>query len=236
VLRWALLLTVCALWMGACDHAANPPATKPVVAAGVGIIRGTVHYQGPPVTPKVIGTACCPGASPATDETVMIDPAGGLANVVVWIENGPNIPPVTMKDAVLKQQDCRYVPHVLAVQTGRRIQVTSHDATMHNVHYTGEENPEGNFAETLNQNVPVTFTVPDTVHFKCDVHPWMSAYVKTFDHPCFAVTGPDGSFTIDRLPPGTYKICAWQEKFGQLETTVTVNDATPVTADFTYKP
>ena len=35
---------------------------------------------------------------------------------------------------------------------------------------------------------------------KCDVHPWMSAYVGVFSHPFFAVTGDDGKFTIAGLP------------------------------------
>ena len=41
---------------------------------------------------------------------------------------------------------------------------------------------------------------------KCNVHPWMRAYIGVVGHPFFAVTGDDGTFTIKGLPPGTYTI------------------------------
>ena len=57
---------------------------------------------------------------------------------------------------------------------------------------------------------------------KCDVHPWMSAYIGVFTHPFFAVDGTDGKFTISGLDPGTYEIAAWHEKLGTQTATVTV--------------
>ena len=50
--------------------------------------------------------------------------------------------------------------------------------------------------------------------FKCDVHGWMNAYAGVLDHPYFAVTKPDGTFSIPNLPPGTYTLAAWHEKLG----------------------
>ena len=52
------------------------------------------------------------------------------------------------------------------------------------------------------------------VPFKCDVHGWMNAYVGVLDHPYFAVTKPDGSFSIPNLPPGSYTLAAWHERLG----------------------
>ena len=49
---------------------------------------------------------------------------------------------------------------------------------------------------------------------KCNVHPWMRAYIGVVSHPFFAVTGDDGTFTIKGLPPGTYTLEAWHEKYG----------------------
>jgi hypothetical protein len=46
---------------------------------------------------------------------------------------------------------------------------------------------------------------------KCDVHPWMGAFVTVSKHPFFAVTGDDGKFKIDGLPDGSYTIEAWHE-------------------------
>ena len=70
---------------------------------------------------------------------------------------------------------------------------------------------------------------------KCNVHPWMRSYIGVVGHPFFAVTGDDGTFTIKGLPPGTYTIEAWHEKFKTMEQTVTVGPKDSKTVDFSYK-
>ncbi len=62
------------------------------------------------------------------------------------------------------------------------------------------------------------------VPFKCDVHPWMHAYIGVLDHPFFAVTGPDGTFSLKGLPPGTYTIEAWHEELGTMTQSVTIGE------------
>ena len=72
------------------------------------------------------------------------------------------------------------------------------------------------------------------IRFKCDVHPWMGAYMGVLDHPFFAVSGADGSFEIDGLPAGDYVIEAWHETLGTQTQSVTVaaDGAVGVTFDF----
>ena len=70
---------------------------------------------------------------------------------------------------------------------------------------------------------------------KCNVHPWMKAYIGVQKHPFAAVTGADGTFTIQGLPPGDYTIEAWQEKYGTQDMKVTVGPKESKTADFSYK-
>ena len=66
---------------------------------------------------------------------------------------------------------------------------------------------------------------PGVIRASCDAgHGWMSAYVHIFDHPYFAVTGPDGRFEIDGLPAGSYTLAAWHEKLGRRTVQVTVPD------------
>jgi hypothetical protein len=68
-----------------------------------------------------------------------------------------------------------------------------------------------------------TFTTPEVmVRFKCDVHGWMAAWVGVLPHPYFAVTAADGSFTLKDVPPGTYTVEAWHERFGTKTAQVTV--------------
>jgi hypothetical protein len=60
------------------------------------------------------------------------------------------------------------------------------------------------------------------VPFKCDVHPWMIAYVGVVEHPYFAVTGGGGRFELKDLPAGTYTLEAWHEQLGTRTAEVTI--------------
>ena len=69
---------------------------------------------------------------------------------------------------------------------------------------------------------------------KCDVHPWMGAFLGVFDHPYFAVTDDSGSYTISGLAPGKYVIEAWHEKLGSQIADITVDDG-GASQDFIFK-
>jgi hypothetical protein len=70
---------------------------------------------------------------------------------------------------------------------------------------------------------------------KCNIHGWMHAYIGVLDHPYFAVSKEDGTFTISNLPPGSYTLTIWQEKLGTQQQEITVSPKQHVVADFTYK-
>jgi hypothetical protein len=74
------------------------------------------------------------------------------------------------------------------------------------------------------------------VHFKCDVHPWMTSYIGVLPHPYYAVTGDDGSFTIEKLPPGNYTIEAWHESLGTQTQQVTVDANGTATVNIAFPP
>ncbi len=74
-----------------------------------------------------------------------------------------------------------------------------------------------------------------SVHWRlhrCDVHGWMQAYVVVIPHPFAAVTGDDGSFRIEGVPPGRYKVRAWHEGMGQLDKDVVVQSGSEATVNF----
>jgi len=73
------------------------------------------------------------------------------------------------------------------------------------------------------------------VTVKCNVHPWMKAYVGVQRHPFFAVTGADGTFSLKGLPPGDYVIEAWHEKYPAIQQNVTVGAKESKTLDFSFK-
>ena len=81
------------------------------------------------------------------------------------------------------------------------------------------------------------FQAPEIMaRVKCDVHPWMAAYVGVVEHPFFAVSGEDGSFSIDGLPAGDYVLEAWHEEFGTQTMSVSVGAGAAADAAFDFTP
>ena len=179
---------------------------------------------------------CHPGAAPIEEETVIVNGNGTLRNVLVSVEGAGAGDGSSREPALLDQVDCRYVPHVLGVQVGQKLRLRSSDPTMHNVHYVPDVNPQGNYGFTkAGEERTTAFAAPEVVRIKCDVHPWMTAYVGVFASPFFAVTRDDGTFEIKGLAAGEYKLVTWHERYGKLEQLVTVNEAAPAEAMFEYK-
>ena len=162
---------------------------------------------------------------------------GALANVFVYIKEGAKASEATGEGPVLDQVGCQYQPYVLGVQTGQKIKIRNSDATLHNVHATPKLNKEFNFAQvTKGQINERAFEKSEVmVRMKCDVHPWMFAYVGVVDHPYFAVTGADGSFKLSGVPAGKYTVEAFHMKAGSATKEITVGADGNVTADFTFE-
>jgi hypothetical protein len=115
----------------------------------------------------------------------------------------------------------RFIPHVLAIQTGTTVRFQNSDAVRHNV-FT----PDGDKYNlgTWGQGESKTYTFKTAGVFRqlCNVHPEMAAVVVVLDNPYFAVSGDDGKFKIEKVPPGTYTVRAWSEKLPEATKQVTV--------------
>ena len=212
-------------------------------SSGAATVRGTVKFQGIVPKAKVINMAADPGCakqhpSPAFAEDLLTDSKGDLQNVVVFISDGLGdrafAPP--SQPAEMKQKGCMYEPHVLAMQANQPVEVTNDDPTMHNIHPLPANNREWNKAETPGSRIEESFSRPEiAIPVKCNVHPWMRGYVAVFKHPYFAVTGKDGGFALNNLPPGTYTIQAWHEKLGTTTQTITIGANETKAIDFVFK-
>ena len=177
-------------------------------------------------------------ADPVTEQTVVADDKGNLANVIVAIKKaeGQDLPgEASQEPAVLDQKGCMYEPHVLALMAGQEMVVKNDDPFLHNVHALSTVNPAFNFGQpTKDAGKKLGPDAPKAAEYfrvKCDVHPWMSAYIGVFEHPFFAVTKEDGTFEIktEGLPDGEYTLTFWHEKYASDEAslptaTVTVKD------------
>jgi hypothetical protein len=142
------------------------------------------------------------------------------------------------KDAVvIDQEGCMYKPHVQAAMRGQQLQVKNSDGTLHNIHtYEGAATWFNQAQPPKAPPVSKPLDRKSVVKVKCDVHPWMTAYIVLSDNPFFATTSDDGKFTLKDVPAGTYTLESWHERFGvkTQEVTVKANEAAKVS--FTYAP
>jgi plastocyanin len=214
-------------------------------AADSASISGKVTFDGKPPKAKKIPTDADPQCAamhadkPLTSEEVLVGENGALRNVFVYVKSGlagkkfdKSSTPVT-----IDQKGCHYEPHVFGMQAGQLLLIKNSDDTLHNIHALPTVNEEFNKGQPSGSpDMKRTFTKPEVmVKFKCDVHPWMSAYVGVLDHPFYGVSGEDGAFSLKGLPAGEYEIVAWHEKYGEQTQKVKVGDGEAKTADFTFK-
>jgi len=219
------------------------PTAQPVDPATAGSITGVVHLSGKPPAPLTIDMsadpACAFSATPNRTEQIVAG-HGGLANVYLYIAAGipDSTAPAGTPPVVLDQKGCRYVPHVVALQQGGSVEFRNSDPTMHNIHTlpTQPGNAGVDISETpMGQPHTETFhTAEAMLPVRCNNHPWMQAFLNVAPNPYFAVTGPDGSFTLPNLPPGSYTIAAVHEKLGRQELHVTVPPHGTAQASFTF--
>jgi plastocyanin len=204
----------------------------PGAALAASSITGTIVYDGkvPNLRPLTMDAdpACAKKHSgPVPNEMLVLGKGNTMGNIMVWVSKG--LPsgktwPAPKTPVTLDQKGCVYQPHVMGIMVGQAYRILNSDGILHNVHALPKINKAFNRAMPPTvKEANATFDKPEALFLiKCDVHPWMSAYVGVFTHPFFSVTGTDGKFTIAGLEPGTYEITAWHEKLGTQTASVTV--------------
>ncbi len=204
----------------------------PGAAFAASTVNGTVTFDGkvPAIKPLAMDAdpACAKKhAKPVPNEMLVLGSGNTMGNILVWVSKG--LPsgktyPVPKTPVTLDQNGCVYQPHVMGIMVGQTYRILNSDGILHNIHTLPKVNPSFNkgMPATLKEATTVFNKPEDVFHIKCDVHPWMSAYMAVFTHPFFAATGPDGKFSIAGLDPGTYEITAWHEKLGTQTASVTV--------------
>jgi plastocyanin len=224
--------------------AAATPAAAPVNDADAATITGKVSFAGDKPAMKNISMDATPACArahttPQKSQEVVVNDNGTLRNVFVWVKAG--VPekqwPAPATPVRLDQKGCMYEPHVFGVMTGQDIEIANDDPTNHNIHPQPKDNREWNESQPpKGESKKKSFARQEVmIPVKCNVHPWMRAYIGVVSHPFFAVTGDDGTFTIKGLPPGKYTLEAWHEKYGPQDVEITVAPKESKTNDFSFK-
>ena len=207
-------------------------------------ITGTITFTGKAPTLKPLAMDADPAcakkhSAPVPSEMLLLGNGNTMGNIMVWVSKG--LPagktyPAPKTPVTLDQKGCKYEPHVMGIMVGQPYRILNSDGILHNVHTLPKVNKAFNQAMPAARKEATTqFDREEAIfNIKCDVHPWMSAYIGVYTHPFFSVTAADGKFTISGLDPGTYEITAWHERLGTQTASVTVGANDKKTQDFKF--
>jgi len=248
-LRCSLLL-LCAVGCGGGEEEPAPeiPAVPEeermaVDAATTGTIRGVIQVNGDFPPPKKVSFGTETACNAAHDGPVYFDTAlaseGKLQNAFVWVKQGLEgyAFPTPTEEQVVDQRGCIYQPHVVGVQVGQPLTFVNSDATTHNVHTMPSKGTGANFSmPRKGMRSTRTFKRPQVMmKTKCDIHPWMSAWIGVVPHPAFAISAADGTYEIKGVPPGDLVLEVWHEKLGTQTQTVTLAAKGEASIDFSFE-
>lgn len=157
------------------------------------------------------------------------------ADAVVYLQQVPGTFPAPAKPAEIDQRSMQFVPHVLPIVVGTTVRFLNSDPTPHNVFSPDHEKynlgtwPQG---QTKDHTFGTCAKAPCAYVQLCRVHPEMEGYVVVLQNPFFAVTGADGHYKIDNVPPGQYSVAVWHPKQKGQPKPVTVDASKPAVVDF----
>ncbi|HXX93034.1 MAG TPA: carboxypeptidase regulatory-like domain-containing protein, partial [Planctomycetota bacterium] len=197
------------------DHPRSPePSATPPPSPGVIAGRAGLQLREPPL------------------------PSEPLPHVFVYVKEGleGRTFPLPKEPVLLDQVNFQFVPHVFGLRAGQTLRITSQDTSQHNVFCQPFNNPGFNLSMFGGESLEKSFLKPEVmILFQCNIHHIMKAYAGVLDHPFFAVSGPDGRFEIQGLPPGRYKVAAWHELMGIREWDLELARDHGVTVDVSYR-
>ena len=177
----------------------------------------------------------------AFSEPLVSSRADGIGDVVVWLDGVSAGPMDTSpRRAVLRLSGCRLSPGIQRVATGGTVLLSSADPMRSRLTFRDE----GSAASTRDvvsfsddgQTVPSSRIAarPGIVAVRDDLHPWVHAWIVVTPHPFVAITGDDGAFRFDSVPPGSYTLMAWSARLGVRSRPIRVSRGKDNTVEVTF--
>ena len=245
---WFILTTVATIlvfaWMLPAIAFTQESIDSSLFESGAGWITGEVRYEGYPPASTVFSMAqdafCIAVHSSETipSKRLVVNNNGTLRWAFIYIREAitGSLPVGEPEPVTLDKVGCVYQPHVLGMQAGASIRIVNSDPTLHTVHLVATNNPSFNIAlPQPGMNIERVFASPEVmIPVRCNVHPWAQAYIGVVPHAFFAVTGENGRFMIDGVPPGIYVLEAWHELLGRQALRVVVSDEKESQARFNF--
>ena len=209
-----------------------------------GNVSGKINFKGAAPAKQMIKMNADPkclkshGGKEVPSEQAIVNGNQTLKDVFVYVKKGlegKSFPTPTEK-ITIDQKGCMYTPHVFGMMAKQQLEIVNNDPVIHNIHALPKNSSAFNIGQPkMGQKNLKTFDKPEVmVKVKCDVHPWMGAWIGVLSHPFYATSDDKGNFTIKGLPAGEYDLEAWHEKFGTQSLHVKVGASDTNNADFTF--
>src|SRR5213076_364566 len=111
----------------------------------------------------------------------------------------------------IAQKDLAFVPPLLPVQVGTRVEFPNLDDTYHSIfsYSPAKRFDLGRYRPEERPIPSEVFNTPGLVTLRCDIHEHMRGLILVVDTPYFVVTNADGRFRLSGLPSGRYTLKAW---------------------------
>ncbi len=200
-------------------------ACATLAQAQTGSVTGTITTTAKGLAPVrvTIDQKVCGGELP--DHSVVVDAQGRLANAVVVLTGLKRMAPA---ESTVTNDKCSFAPRVQIVRPNGTVKTTSKDPILHTTNAQSE-----NGRTLFNVALPITgltiskpIGAAGTVRLMCNTHPWMRGWMVVTDDAA-AITGADGRFSIDNVPPGTYQLRIWHESLKSAPQKITVTAGKP---------
>jgi hypothetical protein len=205
--------------------------------SGNGQVWGAVllsgKYQRPAPLKVVKSRSFCGLTVP--NETLLVDPGGGVRNAVVIMRPLDRTVNVKPGSILLDNKRCAFTPHVQIAGIGSELLLKNSDPILHTVHARLGKETLFNVGLPRWRQVSKVLDRLGVIRIDCDVlHTWMSAAIVVVSTPYVAVTGEDGLFTIEEIPPGKYDVEIWHEVLGTNKAQISVPQSAAISLEAVY--